>query len=163
MDWDYPGKNTGVGCHFLSPGHLPDSRIEPTSPALQADSLPLSHIGSPIYWILLVIQSLSRVWLFCCCCSVAKSCLTVCDPVNSSTPGFPGLHSLLEFVQTQRPLNHWYHPTISSSVRPSPPTLNLSQHQGLFQWIGSSHQAAKILELHLQHQSYQWIFRIDIL
>ena len=118
MDWDYPGKNTGVGCHFLSPGHLPDSRIEPTSPALQADSLPLSHIGRPIYWILLVIQSLSRVWLFCCCCSVAKSCLTVCDPVNCSTPGFPGLPSLLEFVQTHL---HW----IIDTIQPSHPLCPL--------------------------------------
>ena len=115
MDWDYPGKNTGVGCHFLSPGHLPDSRIEPTSPALQADSLPLSHMGSPIYWILFVIQSLSRVWLFCC--SVAKSCLTLCDPVNCSTPGFPGLHSVLEFAQTHI---HW----IVDTIQPSHPVCS---------------------------------------
>ena len=42
---------------------------------------------------------------------------------------------------------------------PSPPALNLSQHQGLFQWVSSSHQVAKVLEFHLQHQSFQWIFR----
>ena len=46
---------------------------------------------------------------------------------------------------------------------PSPPAFNLSQHQGLFQWVGSSHQVAKVLELQLQHQSFQWIFRIDFL
>ena len=46
---------------------------------------------------------------------------------------------------------------------PSPPTLNLSQHQGLFQWVCSSHQVAKVLELQLQHHSFQWIFRIDLL
>jgi len=53
------------------------------------------------------------------------------------------------------------HPTISSSVIPSPPAFNLSQHQGLFKWISSSHQVAKVLEFQLQHQSFQWIFRTD--
>ena len=43
------------------------------------------------------------------------------------------------------PLSQWCHPTISSSVIPSPPTFNLSQHQGLFQWVSSSHQVAKVL------------------
>ena len=57
------------------------------------------------------------------------------------------------------PLSQWCHPTISSSVAPSPPNLNLSEHQSLFQWIGSSHQVAKALEL--QHQCFQWIFRVD--
>ena len=42
---------------------------------------------------------------------------------------------------------------------PSPPTVNLAQHQGLFQWVSTSHQVAKILEFQLQHQSFQWIFR----
>ena len=55
------------------------------------------------------------------------------------------------------------HPTISSSVIPSPPAFNLSQHEGLFQWVSSSHQVAKVLELQLQHQSFQWIFKFDIL
>ena len=51
-------------------------------------------------------------------------------------------------------------PPLSS---PSPPALNLSQHQGLFPWVSSSHQGAKVLEFQLQHQSFQWIFRIDFL
>ena len=46
---------------------------------------------------------------------------------------------------------------------PSPSAFNLSQHQSLFQWVNSSHQVAKVLELQLQHQSFQWIFRIDFL
>ena len=46
---------------------------------------------------------------------------------------------------------------------PSPPAFNLSQHQGLFQWVSSSHQVAKVLELQLQHQSFPWIFKVDIL
>ena len=58
------------------------------------------------------------------------------------------------------PLSQWCHPTISSSVTPfSCPCV--SQHQGFFQWVGSSHQVAKGLELLLQHQSFQWIFRVD--
>ena len=54
------------------------------------------------------------------------------------------------------------HPTISSSVAPSP-TFNLSQHQGLFQWVSSLHEVVKVLEFHLQHQSFQWRLRTDLL
>ena len=53
------------------------------------------------------------------------------------------------------PLSRWCHPTISSPVIPSPPAFNLSQHQGLFQWVSSLHQEAKVLEFQLQHQSSQ--------
>ena len=78
-------------------------------------------------------------------------------------PGFPVLHYLLKFAQT---CVHWVGDSIQPSYPASPLSLlalNLSQHQGLFQWIGSSHQVAKVLELQLQHQSFQWIFRVDIL
>ena len=61
------------------------------------------------------------------------------------------------------PSSWWCHPTIPSSVTPSPFALNLSQHQGLFQWIRSSHQVARGLELQLQYQSFQWIFRVDFI
>ena len=54
------------------------------------------------------------------------------------------------------PLSQWCHPAILSSVNPSPLAFNLSQHQGLFQWVSSSHQLAKVLELKLQHHSFQW-------
>ena len=57
----------------------------------------------------------------------------------------------------------WCHPTISSSLDPSSPAYSLSEHQGLFQWITSSHQVAKVLEFQLQPQSFQWIFRTDFL
>ena len=60
-------------------------------------------------------------------------------------------------------LSQWCHPTISSSAALCPPALSLSHHQSLFQWVGSLHQVAKVLELQLQHQSFQWIFRIDFL
>ena len=56
-------------------------------------------------------------------------------------------------------LSWWYHPAISSSVVPFSSCLQSSQHQGLFQWVSSSHQVAKVLEFQLQHQSFQWIFK----
>ena len=97
------------------------------------------------------------------CCLVAKLCLTLCDPMNCSMPSFPVLHYLPEFAQTHV---HWVGDAIQPShllSPPSPPALSLPQHQGLFQWVSSSHQVAKVLELHLQHQSFRWIFRVDFL
>ena len=61
------------------------------------------------------------------------------------------------------PSSQWCHSTISSSVVPFSPAFSLSQHQGLFKWVSSSHQVVKVLELQLQHQSFQWIFRTDFL
>ena len=95
--------------------------------------------------------------------SVAQSCMTLCDPMNHSTPGLPVHHQLLESTQT-----HIYrvHDAIQPShplSSPSPPALNLSQHQGPFKWISSSHQVAKVLEFQLQHQSFQWTPRTDLL
>ena len=91
-------------------------------------------------------------------CLVTKSGPTLCDPVDCSTPGFPALHHLLEFTQTHV---HWVGDAIQPSHPLSPPSLafNLSQHQSAFQWVSSSYQVAKVLELQLQHQSFQWIFK----
>ena len=97
------------------------------------------------------------------CCSVDMSCLTICDAIDCSTPHYllesedvphhPVLHHLLEFAQVHI---HW----IGDAIQPSRPlsssalsAINLSQHQGLFQWVSSSHQVTKVLELQLQHQS----------
>ena len=77
-------------------------------------------------------------------------------PMNRSTPGLPVHHQLLEFTQIHA---HQVGDAIQPShplSSPSPPALNPSQHQGLFQWINSSHQVAKLLEFQLQHQSFQW-------
>ena len=85
------------------------------------------------------------------------------DPVDCSTPGFPVHHQLPEPTSTHvRWAGNAIQPSyiLSSS---SPPAFNLSQHQGLFKWVSSSHQMAKGLEFHLQHQSFQWIFRTDFL
>ena len=117
------------------------------------------------------VQSLSRVRL--------------CNPMDYSTPGLPVHHQLLEFAQTHV---HWVSDAIQPShplSSPSPSALNLSQHQGLFQWVGSlhqvakalssnlsqhqglfqwvgsSHQVAKVLELRHQYHSFQWIFRVE--
>ena len=95
--------------------------------------------------------------------SVAQSCPTFCDPMDRSTPVLPVNHQLLEFTQTHI---HWVSDAIQPShplSSPSPPALNLSQHQGLFKWVSSSHQVAKVLEFQLQHQSFQWTPRTDLL
>ena len=80
--------------------------------------------------------------------SVAQSCPTLCDPMNHSTPGLPVHHQLLEFTQTHV---HQVSDAIQPSdplSSPSPPAPNPSQHQSLFQWVNSSHEVAKSLELH---------------
>ena len=91
------------------------------------------------YFVVVVYQLLSRVRL--------------CNPMNCSMPGFSVLPYLRELAQTHV---QW----VSDDVQPShsllpsfPPALNLSHHQGLFQWVSSSHQVAEVLEIQLQHQS----------
>ena len=97
------------------------------------------------------------------CCSVAQSCPLLCDPMNCSTPGFPVLHCLLEFAQTHfHRVNDAIQPPYPP-MSPPPPSLNLSQHQVLFQWVSSLQQVAKALQLQLLHQSLQCIFRIAYL
>ena len=94
------------------------------------------------------VQSLSHVWLFA-------------TPWTETCQACPVLHHLLEFAQAHI---HWVNDAIQPShplLPPSPPVCNLSQH--LSQGAGASHQVAKILELQLQHQSFQWIFRADFL
>ena len=98
--------------------------------------------------------------------SDTQSCRILCDPMDCSTPGLPVYHQLPEFTQTH---DHRVGDAIQPShplSSPSPPALNLSQHQGLFQWVSSSHHVAKVLEFQLQHQSFQWdsgliSFRMD--
>ena len=88
--------------------------------------------------------------------SSVQSCPTLCDPMNCSTPGLPVYHQLPEFIQTHV---HWVGDAIQPShplSSPSPPVPNPSQQQGLFQWVNSSHEVAKVLEFQLQHQSFQW-------
>jgi len=94
---------------------------------------------------------------------LSLSHVRLCDPMDCSTPGFPVHHQLPEFTQTHV---HWVCDAIQPShplSSPSPLSFDLSQHQGLFQWVSSSNQVAKALVFQLQHQSFQWIFRTDLL
>ena len=95
--------------------------------------------------------------------SLVQSCPTLWNPMNCSTPGLPVHHQLPESNQI-----HVHR--VGGAIQPShplsslsPPALNLSQHQGLFKWVSSSHQVAKGLESQLQHQSFQWTPRTDLL
>jgi len=104
-----------------------------------------------------------KLYLFIQVSSVAQPCPTIGNPMECSTPGLPVHHQLPELAQTHV---HW----VSDAIQPSHPLLsssplafNLSQHQGLFQWVSSLHQVAKVLKFQLQHQSFQWIFRTDFL
>ena len=93
--------------------------------------------------------------------SVTQVCPTLCNPMGCSTPGFPVYQQLPELTQTHV---HRVGDAIQPShplSSPSPPIFNLAHHQGLFKWVSSLHQVAKILEL--QHQSFQRTFRTDFL
>ena len=131
--WDSPGRNTGVGCHFLL------QRIFLT----QGSNPDLLHHREILYCPSPQGSNIS---------SVQFSCLVVSDSLDSmnrSTPGLPVHHQLLEFIQTHV---HWVSDATQSShplSSPSPPAPNPSQHQSLFQWVNSSHQVAKVLEFQL--------------
>ena len=153
---------------FSSPGDLPNPGSKPGSPTRQANSLPpTSPLVNKIKWLhkngtlseRIAALYKKRIQHNI----VTQSCPTFCDPVDCSTPGFPIHLWLWELAQT-----HVHQ--VSDAVQPShplstpfPPAFNLSQHQGLFQGVSSSHQVAKVLEFQLQHQSFQWIFSTDFL
>ena len=95
--------------------------------------------------------------------SVAQSYPTLCDPMNRSMLGLSVHHQLPELTQTHV---HRVGDAIQPShplSSPSPPVPNPSHHQGLFQWVNSLHEVAKVLECQLQHQSFQWAPRADLL
>ena len=112
----------------------------------------LTHLFVSGFWqpvtYFLVVQSLSHVQL--------------CDLTWTATYQ-ASLRYLVEFAQTHV---HWVNDAIQPShllLPPSPPALSFSQHQGLFRCVGSLHQVANVLELQLQHQSFQWTLRVDFL
>ena len=97
---------------------------------IQADSSPSEPPGTP----------LSCAWIQFS--SVTQSCLILSDPMNRSTPGLPVHHQLPEFTQTHvHPVSDAIQPSHPLSS-PSPPPPNPSQHQGIFQWVSSSHEVA---------------------
>ena len=138
----------------------------------------MSSVSFVIFLLSLMIATLVRKALilksskFCCVVllwilssvsSVTQLCPTLCNPMNRSTPGLLVHHQFLEFTQTHV---HRGGDAIQPSYplsSPSPPAPNPSQHQGLFQWVNSSHEVAKVLEFQLQHQSFQWTPRTDLL
>ena len=102
-----------------------------------------------------------RLHLHWDCCSIAKSCPTLCDPMDCHAPGFPISHHLPEFAQV-----HVH--CIGDAIQPSQPlspsspsAFSLSQHQDLFQGVDCLHQVAKVLELQLR--SFHWVLRVDFL
>ena len=120
LQWTFPGKNTGAGCHFLLQGIFLTQGSNPHHLCLLHWQQILYHFAT---W-----KPLALWWW----CSLAQSCPTLCNPTSCSMPGFPALHYLLEFTQTHV---HWVgnaiqpsHPLSSSS----PPAFSLPQHQGLF-------------------------------
>ena len=120
------------------------------------------------YWRIIALQNFvvfchTSTWISHQFSSVTQLGLTLCDPIDCSTPGLPVHHQLPESTQNHV---HWVGDAIQPSHPlsfPSPPALNRSQHQGLFKWVSSSHQVAKVLELQLQNQSYQRTPRTDLL
>ena len=121
-----------------------------------------------ILLFMVIMNNTALLWTFICtfllqCRSVAQPCPTLYDPMDCSMPGLPVHHQLPEVAQTSV---HLVGDAIQPShplSSPSRPVFNLSQHQGLSQWISFSHQLATVLEFQLQHQSFQWIFRTDFL
>ena len=131
---------------------LPRAGIEPASAVLVGGFFSTVLAGKPC-------KPISSVQFI----SFPQSCLTLCNPMDLSTPGLPVYHQLPEPTQTHV---HWVSDAIQPShplSSPSPPALNLSQHQGLFNWVSSLHQVVKVLEFQLQHQSFQWTPRTDLL
>ena len=167
--WDSPGKNTGVGCHFLLQRHLSNPGIESRSPEFQTDSLPTELWGKPdqLYSNKNKNQLYSNTkfkkkskgkpapYKHHQFSSVTQLFPILCDLMDCSMPGFPVHQQLPELAQTHI---HWVDDAIQPShllLYPSPPAFNLSQHQGLFQWVSSSHQVAKVLDFQFQHQFFQ--------
>ena len=160
--WDSPGKNTGVGCHFL----LQCMKVKSESEVAQSyptfsDPMDFSPPGSSIHgifqarvleWGAIAFSSFSVYFsvkwrdqntTYHQFSSVTQSCLALYNPMDCSMPGLPVHHHLPEFTQTHV---HW----VSDAIQPShpllslsTPALNLPQHQGLFKWVSSSYQVAR--------------------
>ena len=145
--WDSPGKNTRVGCHFLLQCVKVKvkslSRVQlVATPWTVAYQAPLS-LG---YRQALRAGVSRELWFS----SVTQSCPTLCNPMDCTMSGLPVHHQLPELAQTHvQEVGDAIHQS-HSLLSPSPPAFNLFQHQGLFQWVSSLHQVAKVLEFQLQ-------------
>ena len=145
MDYSFPGPSIhGISqarilewLPFPPPGDLPNPEIEPPSVRQILYHCPP---GKPKEF----------------CCSVAKSCPTLGDPMDCMQHArLPCPSPTPRACSGSCPLSRWSiqpsHPLLS----PSPPSFNQSQHQGLFKWVGSLHQVAKVLEFQLQQHSFR--------
>ena len=149
--------------HGLQHARLPCPSLHPS---VYSDSCPLSR------WCYLTISSSAALFSFC----LRKSNKVTLSSVQSlshvrlfAPPWTAALQASLSFT------NSWSLPKLTSSESvmpsshlilcypPSPPALNLSQHQGIFKWVNPSYQVVKVLEFQLQHQSFQWTPRTDLL
>ena len=156
--WNSPGQNTGVSCHFLLHGIVSTQGLNLYLPYWRQILYHLSHQGNPgkreIYYSVSQFNS-----------SVVSDSLQPHRLQHTRPPWpspIPGVYSNSIWVHWV----HWVSNAIQSShplSSPSPPTFSHSQHQALFKWVSSSHEVAKVLEFQLQHQSFQWIFRTDLL
>ena len=108
-----------------------------------------SYVYTFIYISVSSVQLLSCVWLFG----------TRWIATHQASLSITSSRSLLKLTSSNHDAIQPCHPLSS----PSPPAFNLSQHQSLFQWVNSSHEVAKVLELQFQHQSFQWTPRTDLL
>ena len=120
------------------PAHLPPPHGLREGACAHSDILSISSVQSSVESDSLQPKGLQHTRLLCPS-PTSGACSNSCPWVSDA-------------IQPSHPLSS-----------PSPPALNLSQHQGLFQWVSSLHQVAKVLEFQLQHQSFQWIFRTDLL
>ena len=118
--------------------HLPHHIISLDHPHAPAPSILYPALNIDWWFVSYMVVNLSLIFSLCCC-SGSQLCLTLCDPRDWSTPGFPVLCHLLELDQTHVP---WVSDAIQPChllYLPSAPALNLSQHQDLFWWVNSSH------------------------
>ena len=162
--WNSPGKNTGVGCRSLLQEIF---RTQGSNPGLLHCGLilyRLKHKGKQIsgqsglavvFPSFLILVPLSvRVYTFIFVVVLQLlSCVQLFTTLWMQRVRLPCPSLSPRVCSNSCPLSRWCQPTISSSVAPSPPALNLTQHWGLFLWIGSLHQVAKVLELKIQHLS----------
>ena len=112
------------------------------------------------------LTSFGILLLIFCCCSVSQLCPALCDAMNTKHAKSPYPSWFPRVCSNSYPFSWWHPPTNSSSAASISSCLNISQHQGLFEWVSSPQQVAKISELQFQPQSFQWIsglisFRTD--
>ena len=187
--WLTLGQNSGVDSFSFCHGIFPTQGSNPGLPHCRWVLYQLSHKGSLkiLEWVAYPFSSGSswprnRTGVSCIAgrfftnwaireayqfsqsvSSATQLCSAICDLMNHSVPGLPvhhqlpgstqiHVHRVSDVIQPSHPLSF-----------PSPPAPNPSQHQGLFQWVNSLHEVAKVLEFQLQHQSFQWTPRTDFL